>query len=71
MPFSANECVAVIMADGPNDLRNRAERYQRLAERMIDDQAVQALQQMARDFSDRAAEIDATHQMIDLSLRSS
>jgi hypothetical protein len=61
-------CVAVVMADDPNDLRHRADRYQRLAQRMIDDdQAVQALEEMAREFKGRADEIEATKQKADRS----
>jgi hypothetical protein len=56
-------CVAAIMAEDPDDLRRRADRYERLAREMIDDnQAVQALEAMAREIRDRADEIEAANQ---------
>ena len=43
----------------PNDLRDRAHRYQQMARQMNDAQAVQALQEMAREFNNRADQIQS------------
>lgn len=50
------------MADDPNDLRRRADLYQRLAQRMTDDEAVRVIQEVARDFREQANQIEAANQ---------
>jgi hypothetical protein len=42
-----------------NELRDRARRYQQIAQQMNDAQAVQALQEMAREFNNRADQIQS------------
>jgi hypothetical protein len=49
------------MADDPDNLRRRADLYQRMARQLLDDQAVQALEDMARDFRKRADEVEAAN----------
>jgi hypothetical protein len=52
-------CVAAIMADDPNELRCRAERYRQIAKRMLDGEAIRALHELACDFRKQADEIEA------------
>jgi hypothetical protein len=54
------------MIDDPDDLRRRADHCQRLAQQMLDDLAVQALEAMALDFRKRADEIEVTNQPVKL-----
>lgn len=66
MLLPGTDCVASIMIDDPVDLRRRADHCQRLAQQMLDDLAVQALEAMALDFRKRADEIEVTNQAVKL-----
>jgi hypothetical protein len=50
------------MADDPDELRRRADRYERLVRLISDEQAIRALLDLARDFRDRADKMEATDQ---------
>jgi hypothetical protein len=50
------------MAYDPDDLRQRADRYEWLVRFTSDEQAIRALLDLARDFREREAKIEAANQ---------
>jgi hypothetical protein len=59
------------MAYDPDDLRQRADRYEWLVQLISDEQAIRALLDLARDFREREAKIEAANQKAGSSIRSS
>ena len=46
------------MDETPEGLRNKAERYRRMADRLTDQRAIQALQDLANRYEDVALELE-------------